>query len=185
MVYTRHSVSTTWGSGSDPVDNYPELRNTGMRKRRKLKKRDSRGGVRERIGRHGSRHPLPVITLSNVRSLGNKMHELLAKANYDNEFRQSNLICFTESWLRDDMSDPNLPGYTLIQADRDINMSRKSFGGGLCVYVDKRCATQYTVRKRVCTQDYEMLVVSFRPFYCPRQFSQINTILVYVPGSDF
>ena len=72
------------------------------------------------------------------------MHELLARVNYDNKFRQSNLICFTETWLKDDMSDLNLPGYTLIRADRDTDMSRKSIGGGLCVYVDERWATQYT-----------------------------------------
>jgi len=52
-------------------------------------------------------------------------------------------------------------------------------GGGLCVYVDTRWATQYTVRERVCTHDYEILVISFRPFYLPREFEQITIILAY------
>lgn len=150
------------------LDKYPELRNTGTREWTKIKKRGSRGGVRERLKRRGSRHPLPVITFSNVRSLSNKMNELTAKIQYDNEFRQSSLICFTESWLKEEMSDPNLPGYTLIRADRDTTRSQKSIGGGLCVFLDKRWATQYTVRERVCTHDYEILVVSFRAFYLPR-----------------
>lgn len=183
LLSLRHPV--IWDSDLDSVNKFPELRNTGTRIRTRLKKRGSRGGVRERIRRRGSRHPLPVITFSNVRSLSNKMNELLAKVRYDSEFRQSNLICFTESWLKEDMPDPNLPGYTMIRADRDINMSRKSIGGGLCVYVDERWATQYTVRERVCTHDYEILVVSFRPFYCPREFGQITIILAYVPGPDF
>ena len=79
------------------------------------------------------------------------MNELITKVQYDNEFRQSNLICFTESWLKEEMSDPNLPGYTIIRADRDINLSQKSIGGGLCVYMDTRWAIQYTVRERVHT----------------------------------
>ena len=46
-------------------------------------------------------------------------------------------------------------------------------------------ATQYCVRERVCTRDFELLTVSFRPFYLPREFGQITVILVYVPGPDF
>lgn len=42
------------------------------------KKRGSRGGIRNRLRRRGSRLPLPAITLSNVRSLHNKMNELSA-----------------------------------------------------------------------------------------------------------
>lgn len=167
LLLLRHPA-TPGESVLNSLDKYPELRNTGTREWTKIKKRGSRGGVRERLKRRGSRHPLPVITFSNVRSLSNKMNELTAKIQYDKEFRQSNLICFTESWLKEEMSDPNLPGYTLIRADRDTTRSQKSIGGGLCVVLDKRWATQYTVRERVCTHDYEILVVSFRAFYLPR-----------------
>ena len=41
------------------------------------------------------------------------------------------------------------------------------------------------MRERVCTRDFELLTVSFRPFYLPREFGQITVILVYVPGPDF
>ena len=46
-------------------------------------------------------------------------------------------------------------------------------------------ATQYCVRERVCTRDFELLTESFRPFYLPREFGQITVILVYVRGPDF
>lgn len=141
--------------------------------------------MRQRIRRRGCKHPLPVITLSNVRSLNNKMDELLAKVNYDSDFRQSNLMCFTETWLKEGIPDPDLPGYTLIRADRDNFKSMKSIGGGMCIFVNKHWATQYTIREKVCTRDYEILVVSFRPFYLPREFGQITIILTYVPGPDF
>lgn len=50
---------------------------------RKKKKRGSRGGIRNRIKRRGSRFPLLTVTLSNVRSLQNKMHELAALIKSD------------------------------------------------------------------------------------------------------
>ena len=161
---------------------HPELK---RRSKAKTKKRGSRGGVRERLKRRGFKHPLPTMTLSNVRSISNKMNELTAKLQHDRDYRQSNLICFTETWLKKDIPDPKLPGYTLIRADRDALKSKKSIGGGLCMYFDEKWATQYTVRETVCTRDYELLVVSFRPFYLPREFGQITIILTYVPGPDF
>ena len=68
-------------------------------KEKKSKKRGSRGGVRERLKKRGSRHPLPTITPSNVRALQNKMDELTALVRFDGDFRRSNLMCFTETWL--------------------------------------------------------------------------------------
>ena len=53
------------------------------------------------------------------------------------------------------------------------------------MFVSDNWATQYCVRKRVCTRDFELLTVSFRPFYLPHEFGQITVILVYVPGPDF
>lgn len=64
------------------------------------------------------------------------MDELLAKVNYDSDFRQSNLMCFTETWLKEGIPDPDLPGYTLIRADRDNFKSMKSIGGGMCIFVN-------------------------------------------------
>lgn len=43
----------------------------------------SRGGVRHRLWRYRSRLPLPVITLSNVRSACNKLDELTVRAEHD------------------------------------------------------------------------------------------------------
>ncbi|KAK7899635.1 hypothetical protein WMY93_020488 [Mugilogobius chulae] len=107
-----------------------------LRQRRKKKRRGSRGGIRNRLKRRGSRHPLPVITLSNVRSLNNKLDELLLLVRHDEDFRRSNLICLTETWLND-QSEVELPGYITIRADRDTKRSGKSIGGGLCMFVDQ------------------------------------------------
>ncbi len=52
------------------------------------------------------------------------------------------------------------------------------------MYIDNTWATQFKVLWRVCTRDYEMLSVSIRPFYLPREFGQITVILAYVPGPN-
>ena len=71
------------------------------------------------------------------------------------------------------------------RADIDSDKAQKSVGGGLCMFVSDSWATQYCVREQVCTRDFELLTVSFRPCYLPREFGQITVILVYVPGPDF
>ena len=53
------------------------------------------------------------------------------------------------------------------------------------MFVDNSWATQYCIREQVCTPDFEILTVSFRPFYSPREYGQITIILVYVPGPKF
>ncbi len=152
--------------------------------RKEKKKRGSRGGVRHRICRRRSRPPLPVITLSNVRSVSNKLDELTLRAKHDCEFRQSNLVCLTETWLKDHHVTPTLPGYITLRADRNERSASKSIGGGLCMFIDESWATQYSVREQVCTPGYEILTVSFRPFYLLREFGQITVILTYVPGPN-
>ncbi|CAB1313338.1 unnamed protein product [Coregonus sp. 'balchen'] len=102
------------------------------------KKRGSRGGVRNRLRRRGSRHPLPVITLSNVRSLNNKLNELAARATFEEDFRR-------KTWLKQDNIDVNIDGYTVIRADRDKTTSHKLIGRWLCSFVDNTWAMQCNV----------------------------------------
>ena len=64
-------------------------------------------------------------------------------------------------------------------------IKRRRVGRGLCMFFSDSWATQYCLRERVCTRDFELLTVSFRPFYLPREFGQITVILVSVPGPDF
>ena len=48
----------------------------------------------------------------------------------------------------------------------------------------KRWATNFSVHERVNTRSYEILTVSFRPHYLPREFCQVTVIPVYIPGPD-
>ena len=63
-------------------------------------------------------YPLPTSTLSNVRPLQKKQDELTALVRFDGDFRRSNLMCFTETWLTEDIDNILVPGFTTIRADR-------------------------------------------------------------------
>lgn len=62
------------------------------------------------------------------------MDELQACTQYLLDYRQSCLICVTESWLTDPDSTADLEGFSLVRMDRNQN-SGKSMGGGVCVCV--------------------------------------------------
>lgn len=48
------------------------------------------------------------------------------------------------------------------------------------MYVNERNYSAVTVRQRTCTSDVELLTVSLRPFYLPREFPQIFMTVVYI-----
>ena len=157
---------------------------SGKIKKKSKKKRGSRGGVRNRLKRNGYRPPLPSITLSNVRSIQNKLDELSALLRHDCDYRRSSLLCFTETWWSENNADYEIEGYTTIRFNRDTKKTKKSIGGGLCLFVNKKWATNFTVRERFCTMSYEIMTVSFHPHYLPREFGQVTVILVYMLGPD-
>jgi hypothetical protein len=111
------------------------------------------------------------------------MDELSALIKTDSDYRNTSLICFTETWLSE-VTVSNLDGFTFIRYDRDTKKTGKAIGGGLCMAVNDKWATNYTVRETDCSRHYEIMTVSFRPFYLPREFTQVTVILAYVPGPD-
>ena len=68
------------------------------------------------------------------------------------------------------------------EMDRDEHLSQKSIGGGLCMFMNNNWATQMHIHEQTRTLDFEILTVSFWPFYMPQQFGQITVFLVYAPG---
>ena len=87
------------------------------------------------------------------------MTELAALVKYDTDYRQSSLICVTESWLTEESTGIDLDGFTTIHFDRDKEKTEKSVGGGLCSFVNSSWATQFGVRETVSTKDYEIFTV--------------------------
>ena len=148
------------------------------------RKRGRRGGVRSRLRRRPFRPPLPSIILSNVRSLRNKMDLLHARCRMERAFRDICIIALTETWLDDSVSDDevSLDNFTIIRSDRTRN-SGKTRGGGLCLYINDRWCSNIKTHRRVCSPDLEMLTVSLRPYYLPREFPTVVVSCVYIEPS--
>ncbi|KAE8297833.1 hypothetical protein D5F01_LYC02304 [Larimichthys crocea] len=143
-----------------------------------------RGGVRQRLKRLKLQCiPLPSILLCNAQSIRNKVDELQANVIHLEKFRDACIMAFTETWLtsNDPETDLSLSGFGVpIRLDRDADVTGKSHGGGVCLYVNERWCRNITVRETVCTADIELLSVSVRPFYLPREFPQIFLTVVYI-----
>ncbi|KAK3519653.1 hypothetical protein QTP86_002842, partial [Hemibagrus guttatus] len=149
----------------------------------KKRKRGKRAGALVKLRQRGFRTVLPSIHLANLRSLPNKMDELLLLSRTNKDFSNSAALCFTESWLNDAIPDSalNLPGFQLFRADRVAESAGKSRGGGTCFYINERWCTDVTVLKKMCCPDLEAFFINCKPFYSPREFSSFILVSVYIP----
>ena len=122
----------------------------------------------------------------NVRSLPNKMDELAALTRHQRDYRACSITMFTETWLTALTPDTavELDGFKLLRADR-TRESGKRKGGGLAVFVNDRwCSSGHiTIKEQLCCKDIELLAVSMRPYYLPREFSHVIAIAAYIPPS--
>ena len=103
IVYDRDllfELASTPASKGKPDYDIP----TELRKR----KRGKRGGVRLRLRRRKFRPPLPSIITGNCQSLCNKLDELKACVRFRHEYRESCMMCFSETWF----SSKNTDNYT-------------------------------------------------------------------------
>ncbi|KAK3533173.1 hypothetical protein QTP70_012426 [Hemibagrus guttatus] len=149
----------------------------------KSRRRGKRSGVLVRLRRRGLRTALPGIFLSNVRSLCNKMDELTLQMNKNKDFPTSCVLCFTETWLCDLIPDSalQLGGFNLYRADRHIELSGKTKGGGICFYINNSWCNDVKVLSQLCSPDLEAFIINCKPFYSPCEFSSFILVDVYLP----
>ena len=149
--------------------------------RKKNKKRGSRGGVRARFRRRPTRPPLPSIVFGNVKSLRNKMSEISGLTRYSSAYREACILSFSETWLKESMPDSlvTLDGFHLIRSDRTEDSEKKG-GGGVCLFINDKWCMNTKVHDRVCIPDIDLLSVTLRPFYLPREFTNIIVCSVYI-----
>ena len=109
---------------------------------------------------------IPSCVMGNVNSLTNKTDELAALVKNVRLYRECSLMCFTETWLTDNVPDANveLSGFTIVRADRDPKLSGKRKGGGLALFINNKwCNSGHvTVKEVICCPDIELLAVSLR-----------------------
>jgi ribosome assembly protein 1 len=115
----------------------------------------------------------------NVRSVRNKFDELAANCRFNYEYRT--VICLTGTWLDSSDADrlANVDGFNLIRGDRQG--TNKHHGGGVCIYVNERWCNNATLKKLHCDDNIELLMISCRPYYMPREFNNIYITVVYIP----
>lgn len=165
-----------------PTDRTGTLHNN--RKKVTRRGRKKKGGIKARLRRGESKHrALPSVILANVRSLRNKTDELQANVFHMYEYRTASILAFTETWLTgsDNSDSMHIDGFgSPVRLDRDTEPTGKHHGGGVCLYINPRWCKTVVVREELCNPDIELLAVSLRPFYLPREFPQLFFILVYI-----
>ena len=134
-----------------------------------------------RINWRVSKPPLPSVLLANVQSLENKLDALRLKLSYQRDIINC-ILCFTETWLNDNMANTELAGFSFSWQDRAA-MSGKTRGGGVCLFVSNCWWCPMSNIKEVlryCSPEVEYLMISSRPHYLPREFSSILFLAVYL-----
>uniref|UniRef100_A0A8C6M681 Reverse transcriptase domain-containing protein n=1 Tax=Nothobranchius furzeri TaxID=105023 RepID=A0A8C6M681_NOTFU len=181
IVYSRDQLLALGASSAMPTAEQANIPREVRRKRR-----GTRAGIGRRSKVRRYRPAIPSIIMGNVRSLPNKVDELAALTRHQRSYRECGLLCFTESWLTELTPDShiNMDGFHLIRADRTTESGKKR-GGGLAVFVNDRwCNSGHlSIKERLCCKDIELLAVSMRPYYLPREFTHVIVIAVYVPPS--
>ena len=151
----------------------------------KKKKRGKRAGARVRNSKRKNKPFVPAITFGNCRSLHPKIDELRANCKFLYQYREACCLAFTETWLNNKMTDSSLeiPGFTLVRADRTEEKSGKKKGGGVAIYINENWCNNINIEKQHCCPNIEFLSVSLRPKYLPREFTNVYITVVYIPPS--
>ncbi|KAI5617022.1 gastrula zinc finger protein XlCGF28.1-like [Silurus asotus] len=152
-------------------------------RRDRKQRRGKRGGVKAKLKLTPHRLSLPSIFLANVRSLMNKMEEIQLSITHSMKLQNCNVMIFTETWLHSGIPDNaiELAGRHTLRADRTLDGSGKTGGGGLCIYVNKAWCTNSVTVKSHCSAKLKFLMVKFRPFYLPREFTSTIITAAYIP----
>ena len=106
----------------------------------KRRQQGCRAGLKQRIKKRRYTPYIPAVITGNMRSLANKVDKLEALARTQREHREPSIMCFTDTWLHEQIPDSNvtIPGFQTVRADRDTAATGKKKGGGLAVLVNNR-----------------------------------------------
>lgn len=155
---------------------------------RTKRKRGCKGGTRHRLKRLRNKLPLPTALLINAQSLRAETDELSANTRYLHEYRDACVLAITETWLDNNIESSVVEpsGFSAFRTDRDPIITEKVRGGGVCLLIRDEWCRAVVIREQLCTPDIELLFVSLRPFYLPREFPQLFFTVVYIhPKANF
>ena len=146
------------------------------------RRRGKRAGARIKARRRCYRPFMPSVTFGNIRSIANKADNLRVNCRYLHEFREACIIGLVETWLTENMPDSafEVPGFIQARGDRTA-LSGKTRGGGLALLLNERWCNNITIKEKLCTKDIELLSITTRPFYLPREFTNVYVTAFYIP----
>ncbi|KAG1663833.1 Patj [Nymphon striatum] len=152
------------------------------------RKRGKSSGIKKRLRQSKFRPYLPAIIMGNVNSLSNKIDELCGNIRFLSDFRNANILSFTETWLKEVYDDSHfvLDGFKFLRGDRSEEESRKTKGGGVCIYVNQKWChpNNIIIKLKSCSEYLEILAVTLRPYYLPREFTHIIFCVIYIPNKS-
>ncbi len=113
------------------------------------------------------------------------MDDLRARISFQQEIRDCNILCLTETWLTPTVPDTAVTAsdnFSVLRMDRTAEAG-KTKGGGVCFMINKKwCdARNISILSCSCSPHLEHLSIICRPFYLPREFSSIVVTSVYIP----
>ena len=174
-------------SGSDTVPSDVALAHQCSHQMRR--KRGRKGGVKARTRRRRHRNVLPVIITGNAQSVHGKLEELTGLCQYLHQYRDASVMCFTESWFTEKMPNDYLAikDFHLERGDRDLQATGKTKGGGVCCYINEKYCDPSNIKviDKISLLEIELLSLSIRPYYLPREFNRIIINIVYIPETSY
>lgn len=94
------------------------------------------------------------------------------------------MLLLTETWLNDNVPDSvlQISGMLLHRGDRS-QLSGKTRGGGLCVYINGGWCTNCSIISTHCSGNVEYMTIKCRPYYLPRELTAVFIVVVYIHPS--
>ncbi len=176
---------------TDPTWPLELLQNTEVNKghlnnpRRRKKHCGKRAGIRNRLRERAHSPPLSSILLANVQSLENKISDLRTRISFQQDIRDCNILCLSETWLSTSVPDTAVmpsDNFSVLRMDRTAEAG-KTKGGGVCFMINKKWCDPRNISfmSRSCSPHLKHLSIICRPFYLPREFPSIIATAVYIP----
>lgn len=120
---------------------------------------------------------LPSILMTNARSLLSKMQDLKDRIKNDKDIKSCELMCFTETWLKEPPSD-GIKGYRQKHCPRDPERTGKRWGGGLGVLIKNGVKAQVISDRQ--TPNYQRMVFIYETENHPAGAPPLIFMLVYI-----
>lgn len=79
-----------------------------------------------------------LITAAPVSSLDSKMDKLSLLISSQREFQECSMLCFTDTWLYEDISDStaSVPGFQIERVDKQAGLSGKKIDSGDTLFIN-------------------------------------------------